>query len=118
MTHKREAKTTTQERVREILREHLVLPILKLKETHPQYSITEKGYKKLVAQALSAIQEAYKLDEGKVENLLKLEYGKGNIFPMVSFGGEFIEIKSNPIISEKYFKDLAKAICQGMCINE
>jgi len=35
-------------KIRKILDEGLVLPVLKLKETHPEYTFTEKGYNMLL----------------------------------------------------------------------
>jgi len=38
--------------VGEILRDTLVAPVLKLKETHPEYQFTEKGYDTLIHGAM------------------------------------------------------------------
>ena len=45
---KRGIKINKEKTIKKILKEHLVSPILRLKETHPQYSFTEKGYEILI----------------------------------------------------------------------
>ena len=42
-------------KIRKILNEGLVLPILELRKTHPEYSITEKGYDMLLDNTTNEI---------------------------------------------------------------
>ena len=39
---------TLESKIRKILNEGLVLPVLKLRETHPDHYITESGYNRLL----------------------------------------------------------------------
>jgi hypothetical protein len=46
--------------LKKILKEHLVDPVLRLRETHLNLIITEKGYEMLLDNAVEEIEKQYK----------------------------------------------------------
>ena len=46
---------TLKSKIRKILENGLVLPVLKLKETHPDHYFTEKGYDRLLSNTTEEI---------------------------------------------------------------
>jgi hypothetical protein len=46
---------TLESKIRKILKEGLVSPVLKLKETHPDHYFTEKGYETLLSNTIEEI---------------------------------------------------------------
>ena len=46
---------TFESKIRKILKDGLVLPVLKLKETHPDHYFTEKGYETLLSNTTEEI---------------------------------------------------------------
>lgn len=50
----------TKKRIREILKTNLVLPVLKLRETHPEHYVTEKGFNALLDNATNEIVALFK----------------------------------------------------------
>ena len=46
--------------LKKILKEHLVDPVVKLRETHPDHFFTESGYDRLLENAVEEIEKYYR----------------------------------------------------------
>jgi len=77
---------------KKILVEHLVDPVLRLKETYPEYSFTEKGYETLVDSAIGEIADAI-ID-------LKVKLPKGTTSKDITAYNETVEFVAESIKGE------------------